>query len=248
MILKFLSRAKPALPDHLDVSYEGTVYRVALLRNPRARRITLRASAAKAELILTLPPRVSLATAEDFLARHGGWIASRAARFEPQIAFEPGAMIPLRGTPHQITHRAEARGTVWTEEDDTGQALLIVAGDIAFCSRRVTDFLKKEARQDLDHAVAKHTATLGLPARKIALRDTKSRWGSCSARGHLNFSWRLILAPSFVLDYLAAHEVAHLKEMNHSTRYWKVVERLDPQFERAEAWLKRNGTSLHRYG
>jgi predicted metal-dependent hydrolase len=114
--------------------------------------------------------------------------------------------------------------------------------------RRVRDFLEREAKRDLQAAVARHTAALGIPARRITVRDTRSRWGSCSAKGYLNFSWRLILAPPFVLDYLAAHEVAHLKEMNHSPRFWREVHALCPRTEEAERWLKRHGTDLHRYG
>jgi predicted metal-dependent hydrolase len=109
------------------------------------------------------------------------------------------------------------------------------------------DFLKREARRDLDEAVLRHAQKLGVTARRIVLKDTTSRWGSCSISGTLNFSWRLILAPSFVLDYLAAHEVTHLKEHNHSARYWALLEMLYPDIEKAESWLKRHGVDLHRY-
>jgi len=105
-----------------------------------------------------------------------------------------------------------------------------------------------EAKRDLAAAVKRHTDALGIPARSITVRDTRSRWGSCSAQGSLNFSWRLVLAPPFVLDYLAAHEVAHLKEMNHSPQFWRVAHALCPRLEEAERWLKRNGADLHRYG
>jgi predicted metal-dependent hydrolase len=112
----------------------------------------------------------------------------------------------------------------------------------------VREFLQREARRDLGEAVARHTANLGIPARRITIRDTRTRWGSCSSRGFLNFSWRLVLAPPHVLDYLAAHEVGHLKEMNHSNRFWRIVRDLCPRTDEAEAWLKRHGTELHRYG
>jgi predicted metal-dependent hydrolase len=83
---------------------------------------------------------------------------------------------------------------------------------------------------------------------RIGVRDTASRWGSCSSDGALSYSWRLIFAPAFVLDYLAAHEVAHCRELNHSARFWRVVDQLTPERRRGEAWLKANGNSLHRYG
>src|SRR6185436_13442685 len=111
----------------------------------------------------------------------------------------------------------------------------------AHVARRVREFLEREARRDLAEAVIRHTAALGVPARRLTVRDTTSRWGSCSAKGCLSFSWRLILAPPFVLDYLAAHEVAHLVELNHSPKFWRLVKRLYPDFARAKAWLDLHG-------
>ena len=105
-------------------------------------------------------------------------------------------------------------------------------------ARRVRDFLEAEARRDFAAAVKRHTAALGITAKRITVRDTKSRWGSCSASGALSFSWRLILAPPFVLDYLAAHEVAHLRELNHSPRFWTHRPPALPAHRRGGAWLK----------
>ena len=125
---------------------------------------------------------------------------------------------------------------------------LCVAGERAHVARRVRDFLKREARCDLEAAVLHYTCALNLPTRAVGLRDTTSRWGSCSSEGSLNFSWRLILAPAYVLDYLAAHEVCHLVELNHSPRFWRLVKRLYPPFEHAKTWLDVHGADLHRYG
>jgi predicted metal-dependent hydrolase len=113
---------------------------------------------------------------------------------------------------------------------------------------RVRDFLTREARRDLAEAIERYAPRLSQRPTRMTLRDTRSRWGSCTARGELNFSWRLILAPPMVLDYLVAHEMAHLREMNHSPRFWALLGDLCPNVEAAEAWLKRNGSSLHRYG
>jgi hypothetical protein len=112
----------------------------------------------------------------------------------------------------------------------------------------VRDFLKREAKSDLEAASRRAAAALGIAVKRVSIRDQSSRWGSCSTTGVLSYSWRLVLAPPFVLDYLAAHEVAHLIEMNHSRRFWRVVERICPDLARAKAWLDANGTSLHRYG
>jgi predicted metal-dependent hydrolase len=123
-----------------------------------------------------------------------------------------------------------------------------VPGQPEHVARRVTDFLKREARRDLEAAVERHLVTAKAAARRISIKDTKSRWGSCSANGTLSFSWRLILAPPFVLDYLAAHEVAHLRELNHSHRFWRLTHHLCRRTDEAEAWMKRHGPQLHRYG
>lgn len=233
-------------PPHIDVRHAGAVYRVAVRRMPNARRFTLRVSAATGGVVLTLPMRADLRTAVDFAGRHGGWIAQRLARLPDTVEIAPGAVVPVRGVPHRIVHRPLSRGTVWTE-DGPEEKLLVVAGAEGHAKRRLADWLRREAKRDLDAAVQRHAAALGRKAARITLRDTRSRWGSCSSTGKLSFSWRLILAPPEILDYLAAHEVAHLAEMNHSNRFWTIVYRLFPDTDAAEAWLKRNGAGLHRY-
>jgi predicted metal-dependent hydrolase len=129
-----------------------------------------------------------------------------------------------------------------------GERLLCVAGNAPHLDRRVGDYLRREARRELETASLKFAAALGVAVRRITVRDQSSRWGSCSTTGMLSFSWRLILAPSHVLDYLAAHEVAHLVEMNHSARFWRLVQRLCPDHDRAKTWLDAHGADLHRYG
>jgi predicted metal-dependent hydrolase len=161
--------------------------------------------------------------------------------------FAHGTLVPLRGVDHQIVHRPGKRGTVWTEVDGEERALC-VAGEEAYVARRVRDFLKREAKSDLEAATRAAAARLGVRIKRVSIRDQSSRWGSCSTTGVLSYSWRLILAPPFVLDYLAAHEVAHLIEMNHSRRFWRLVERICPHVTSAKTWLDVHGTNLHRYG
>src|SRR5260370_820626 len=195
-----------------------------------------------------MPPRGSLKEARAFAQKHGGWIAARLRRLPQAAPFAPGADVPLRGVSHRIEHRPRARGTVWAEIGDDGAQLLCVAGDDAHLARRVRDYLKRSAKRDLEAACRRHAAEIGVAIKRVSVRDQTSRWGSCSTTGVLSFSWRLILAPPFVLDYLAAHEVAHLVEMNHSRRFWRVLERLCPAMQRAKVWLDVHGTDLHRYG
>lgn len=232
----------------IAIEFDGAVYPVRMRRDARARRYTLRVHATSREVILTIPPRGSIRQAHAFAERHGGWIATRLGRLPQPAPFEHGAVLPLRGVEHRIDHRPGARGAVWTEVGEDGERLLCVAGAQPHVARRVTDFLKREARRDLERASRRAATEVGVPIKRVSVRDQASRWGSCSTSGVLSYSWRLILAPPFVLDYLAAHEVAHLVEMNHSRRFWRIVERIDPELDRAKAWLNAHGGDLHRYG
>ena len=243
--------ARPILPrgpdpDAFEIPDETGSLRILLRRRPTARRLTLRVSNATGEVIMTLPARSSLAAAQAFAASHRGWILARLAKVPQRVPFLPDAMVPLRGVAHRIVHRA-GRGAVQAETTGKG-AVIAVACETAHVPRRVRDFLLREARRDLTLAVSAYAMKLGKRPTRITVRDTRSRWGSCTAGGELNFSWRLIVAPPLVLDYLVAHEMAHLSEMNHSARFWTLVRSLCPHVDEAEAWLKRHGSELHRYG
>lgn len=242
-----LFRRLPPEPKTIEIAFDGAIYRVELRRYRQARRYTLRVHAATREVVLTMPLRGSVREASAFAQKHGAWIAARLGRLPQTLPFADGARIPLRGEPHCITHQ-KTRGTVWVEIGAGGEKLLCVAGHAPHISRRVTAYLKQQARHDLEAASRRYAAELGLRIRRISVRDQSSRWGSCSTTGVLSYSWRLILAPPEVLDYLAAHEVAHLKEMNHSMRFWRLLARLCPEMKRAKVWLDTHGADLHRYG
>ena len=241
-------RRRSSEPQAIEVAFDKAVYPVRLRRHRQARRYTLRITAATREVILTIPPRGTLKEAHAFAQQHGAWIAARLHRLPEAVAFAEGTVFPLRGVPHRIAHRSGIRGTAWIEADADGGPLLCVAGAAPHVARRVGDFLRREARRDLEAASRKFAAELGVQAQRVTMRDQASRWGSCSTAGALSYSWRLILAPTFVLDYLAAHEVAHLVEMNHSARFWRLVARVCPDHERAKVWLDVHGSDLHRYG
>jgi predicted metal-dependent hydrolase len=248
MAQRALLYRRPSEPQAIDVVFDRSVYLVRVRRHRQARRYTLRIQSATREVILTIPPRGTLKEAREFAQQHGSWIAARLGRLPEAVPFADGVVVPLRGVPHRIAHRRGIRGTVWIETDTSGEPVLCVAGNAPHIDRRIGDFLRREARRDLEIASLRFAATLGVAVRRVAVRDQASRWGSCSTTGMLSFSWRLILAPHHVLDYLAAHEVAHLVEMNHSARFWRLVQRLCPDHERAKVWLDVHGTDLHRYG
>ena len=230
------------------MAFNGSIFLVRIRRHRQARRYTLRIQTATREAVLTMPPRGSLKEAKSFAEKNGGWIATRLERLAEAAPFEHGMLMPLRGAPHRIVHHPDRRGTVWTEVDGQGRNLLCVAGDAPHLSRRISDYLKRQARRELNAACEHYAELIRVKPKRVVVRDQASRWGSCSTTGVLSFSWRLILTPPFVLDYLAAHEVAHLAEMNHSPRFWRLVERMCPRWRRAKAWLETYGADLHRYG
>lgn len=241
-------RTRRAEPERFVLRLSGEDHAVTVKRSERARRFTLRVKPGTGEIVLTLPNWARLGEARAFAERHGRWVASRLESANDRVPFVDGAMVPVRDVLHQIVHRPGARGVVWADSSPDGAPELHVAGEAAFLERRLVDHFKAEARRDLVVAVTRYTAQLGKSASRITVRDQTSRWGSCSATGVLSFSWRLILAPPFVLDYLAAHEVAHLKEMNHSARFWRTLRDLSPDTDRARIWMQENGAKLHAYG
>jgi len=248
MSLRALLYRRPTEPPTIDIEFGQQSYPVRLRRHRQARRYTLRIQTASREVLLTMPPRGNLKEARAFAQKHGAWIAARLSRLPQPTPFAHGTVLPLRGVDTRIEHRRGQRGTVWTELGDDGAHMLCVAGEAPHIARRVRDFLKREAKHDLEAASRRAADELGVDIKRVAVRDQASRWGSCSSTGVLSYSWRLIFAPPFVLDYLAAHEAAHLIEMNHSRRFWRLVEKICPYYPRAKTWLDVHGPDLHRYG
>jgi hypothetical protein len=250
-ILKLFGKNPQKTVTEIHIAHKGAKFRIALKRIGSARRFTLRVRAATRDIVLTMPARANIRQAQEFAQNQAEWIADRVARLPQQMPFRPGAKIQLRGIEHLLRHCSEGaparRGTAWIEERD-GIRTVCAGGDLAHFERRIMDFLRREAKRDLEEAVRRHAAKVGRSPKALSLRDTSSRWGSCSAKGALNFSWRLILAPPFVLDYLAAHETAHLRHHDHSDQFWALTKNLCPEMDRAEAWLKAHGAHLHRYG
>jgi len=233
----------PAAPVIRDHAVAGRVVPLRLRENARATRLTLRIDAGGRGLSVTVPPGVPAREVDRFLERHRGWLEERLAKLPDRPQVRPGIRIPLRGVPHRIVHEPGTRGTVEVVAGEDGP-LLVVHGDRRHLPRRVADFLKREARREIGALVEKHTATVGRKAGALRFRDTSSRWGSCTADGTLSFSWRIVMAPRPVIDYLVAHEVAHLKEMNHGPGFWKLCRELCANTDRCKAWLKRNGGAL----
>lgn len=231
---------RAVLPESLLLPHGET--RVLWRRSARARRISLRIEPREGQVIVTLPARATQSAGRALLLQHAGWVAERLARLPGAVSFADGAMFPLDGTPVRIVH-APARRGVRLEG-----GMLEVGGAAEFLPRRVTDWLRATARRQLGTAAMAKAGGAGLRVRRVVVRDTRTRWGSCTADGTLMFSWRLAMAPAAVQDYVVGHEVAHLRHMDHSPRFWALVATLTAHRAEATRWLLQSGAGLMRTG
>jgi predicted metal-dependent hydrolase len=238
----FKNKPPAKAPRRELLKIDGRLLEVKVRLNPRARRMIVKVNPATGEVSVTVPTRRGLNAALDFARREHDWIARQLAIVPGAVALEPGAHLPFRGAPHVIRSAARGPAPVWCAD-----GVIWVRGQNAHSPRRVLDFLKGEARKQFETRALVHAARLGVKPSRITVRDTASRWGSCSSARSLSFSWRLILAPDWVLDYVVAHEVAHLCEMNHGPRFWAHVRTLTPDPDAAQSWLKLHGRELQRY-
>ena len=233
-------------PQRKLLRIDGEAVPVTLKLNPRARRLIVKVHPSTGEVTVVAPSRRSLAHAMEFARKESGWIARRLANVPERVPLGLGRRIPYRGEEHVIRYGDQSQRPVWVEREES-ERIIRVTGRAEHAARRVLDFLKQEARKMLNARALFYAEALGVKPRRITLRDTATRWGSCSSCRSLSFSWRLILAPPFVLDYVVAHEVAHLREMNHGPRFWRLVSELVGNVERPQAWLSEHGVMLHRY-
>lgn len=213
---------------------------VKLRKNARARRMTLRISQLDGSVTLTVPHGVSEGEALAFAAEKQGWLEGHLANQREQVLVGPGMTLPVGGRDMVVAHGAHKRLVV---RDDT----ISLPAPVEKGRVHLQAWLKEQARSELTRLSDHYAGQLGKPYTRITMRDTRSRWGSCSSAGALMYSWRLVLAPRFVMDYVAAHEVAHLVEMNHAPAFWEVVERLYGPHREARTWLRKRGPTLHRY-
>ncbi|MAT33907.1 MAG: hypothetical protein CMK06_01990 [Ponticaulis sp.] len=227
------------------VGPSGSEYSVVFRPNPRAQRLILKIDPKTGGPVVTAPSARHRKSAENFVKAKAGWIENQLSRRPDDLLLQPGASIPIGGVPHELLRSGEkGRTRLIAGEppclDSPGAALTY--------PDRVERFLKIRARQLITERADIHAQRLGVDPRRISIRDTRTRWGSCSAKGYLNFSWRLVLAPPEILDYVVAHEVAHLIEMNHSSAFWNLVEKSYGPHRSARAWLRQNGKTLHAVG
>ncbi|MGA0394695.1 MAG: M48 family metallopeptidase [Rhodospirillales bacterium] len=226
----------------ISLDLEGRIVPLTIRRHPRARNIILRIEPSTGPIV-TVPWHTSYEEGIDLARQKQAWLLRQIDSMPSRIAFIHGARVPLLGIERTVCHDPESRRPV-TVTDTEYQ----VSGQIEHMARRLTDWFKQEARRVISERVEEKSLLLGKPYRRIAIRDTRSRWGSCSEDGSLSFCWRLVMLPEMVLDYVVAHEVAHLKDLDHSPAFWQTVSTLTPKTEQAKAWLKVYGEKVFYYG
>lgn len=211
-------------------------------RHATARRITLRIDAGRGKVVVTLPRRTAKSAGLALLRENAGWVAASLAALPNVAPIQDGASIAIEGIPHLIRHAPHGRTPILR-----GNALH-VPGDPAEMPQRVANFLRGHAKIRLAARAVAKAASIGLAPCRVTVRDTRSRWGSCSAQGALMFCWRLVMAPPFVQDYVVAHEVAHLRHLDHGAAFWALADILSPHRREAVSWLQANGLALLRVG
>jgi predicted metal-dependent hydrolase len=229
--------------EHHSIEIEGREIPLIVRRHPRARRMILRVNTAGEGAVVTIPAHASSADALDLARRQSSWLCQHLDDMGERVVFGDGAQVPFQGDQYFVRHRGDGRGTVWIEGGEIN-----VAGGTEHLSRRLGDWLKKQARARIVSLAHQKAKQIDKRPARITVRDTRTRWGSCSFKGGLSFSWRLIMAPPEILDYVVAHEVAHLAHMNHSSSFWDTVDRLTENAKGGRAWLSDNGAALHRIG
>jgi len=227
-----------------EVDIEGESVPVRIRRNPRARRISMRADAVKREIRITMPNYTPTNVALDFVAKKREWIAARLQSAPDAAPIAPGSEIAVEGEAHLIEWRED-----WPRSIRCGEGMLRLGGPEASVEARILRWLKSEARRIYTNEIRHYCEKAVEPVPRLSLGDPRSRWGSCSSRGTISLSWRLIMAPAHVRRSVIAHEVAHMRHMDHSRDFYAWLDTLyEGDRKAADRWLKMHGTGLQRVG
>ena len=225
------------------INIEGRNIPVRIRKNTRARRMILRIDNNINGAVVTLPSWTSEREALLMVQEKSDWVLTKLDNMPTKISFESGVQIPFLGEYHIVYHDPNQKGVVKKGENE-----IRLGGREEHLSRRLGDWLRKEAKIIIQPKAIEMAKKLNGKIGRISIRDTKSRWGSCAASGNLSFCWRLILTPEWVLNYVIAHEVSHLRHMNHGPEFWQTVADFNVRVDAARVWLSKNAEQLHRYG
>lgn len=215
---------------------------IKIIKSPRAKKLTLRIDTQERLPVLTVPKRCSVKRASEFVRQNMGWIEENLDKIPESRRFENGETISLFGKKYTICHIPKLRKGVFIEGET-----LYVSGAKEFMHRRICDFIKKMAQQELYELSRQKAEEIGCRVKRVLIKDTKSRWGSCSSISNINYNWRIALAPTFVIKYLVAHEVSHLRHQDHSRDFWNCVCSLYTRSAEGRRWLKNHGRELYLY-
>lgn len=224
-----------------DIS-EAFDFDIKIVQSSSSRKLILRIDNKERIPVLSIPKYCSRKRAIDFVNENMDWIINTLGRLPQNKQFCDGEKFLLFGQEVTIKHQAEARRGVWLEDN-----ILYVSGAPEFLHRRVRDYIKKRAAEEFYKKSSELAGRIGCKLSGISIKDTKSRWGSCSSLNHINYSWRIALAPQYVIDYLMAHEVSHLLHQDHSESFWSCVAELYPNWKEGRDWLKKHSKNLYIY-
>ena len=241
---KFVRKWSEVAVDPYSILIDNQPVIISFRRNSRAKRIILRLMRENTGVVVTLPKNVGSARAQAFVEKSVPWISKHLKQRTPRTVLGHGSVIPFRGVSHEVRAITARRGVITIDPEARH---ILVPGDPVHVSRCLQDWLKAQAKADLTEASMRYAKAMEVKFKRISIRDQKSRWGSCSASGDLSYNWRLILAPTHILDYVAAHEVAHRQHMNHGPKFWRLVLTHCPHASAAKHWFKSNSAELHRF-
>lgn len=240
-MLSWLNSPPQKLPETL--TFGDITVPLVISRHPKARQLTLRFCPNRRSVRLTIPKRAALKHAASFLAKRHDWLAEQVRAYPAAVPYTDGMELPVLGDILRIFHQEALRGRV-VREDDT----VTVHAPLEHWNARLETWLKAELRKTILEEAYPIAEALGVSFKKVSVRETSSRWGSCSSSGNLSFCWQLVFAPAHIRRYVVVHEVAHLDAMHHGPEFWELVARVDPDYKQHRAWLKANTGELHRYG
>jgi predicted metal-dependent hydrolase len=230
------------LPSYLEI--EGKSLPLVVRKSRNAKRYTIRMRPESAgEVILTLPNFYSKKQALNFIEQSKPWLAKQLAKSIPRLAYAQGMVLPIFGKSYELRHKTSGSFRAWWGDDH-----LLIHAPMDKFELYVQKSLHQAAKHFLHERTKSYATQIGKTVNRITLRDMRSRWGSCTADGNISYCWRLIFAPEQVADYVCAHEVAHLLELNHSSKFWDIVEQFCPDYSNFRQWLKENGKTLFQYG
>lgn len=215
---------------------------IKIVQSASSRKLILHIDSKERIPVLSIPKYCTRKRAVNFINENMDWILETLQKLPERKSFSNGETISLFGQNVTISHQPNARCGVRLDGDT-----LVVSGGAEFLHRRVKDYIRHAAADEFYKLSAPLAAKIGCRINGICIKDTKSRWGSCSTLNNINYNWRIALAPKYVINYLMAHEVAHLKYQNHSPAFWLCVAKLYPDWNKGREWLQKNGRILYTY-